>query len=311
MATAQVPTADRLKEIMSYEPDTGEFRHLRVKRGVRHGALAGGINPTDGFRYIGIDGRKYSAQRLAWLYIKGEWPEYEVGFLDQTLESPLRERFDNLAMTVVGELTAAEVRQIFNYDPETGWLTYRTPRRGVTVGRRAGSIDTNGYRYIGVRGQYFTAQRLAWVHATGEWPDSDVRFRNGDKDDTSIRNLFQPIGVQTIPVLRREHQKKDRKEKPAKYRDSDLRRDFGIDLGEYQRMHDQQGGTCAICKQPETVMRNGRIKWMAVDHNHATGAIRGILCSSCNQGIGKMRDDPALLRAAADYIEKHEKDGAV
>lgn len=293
---------------MSYEPDTGEFRHLRVKRGVRRGALAGGISPTDGFRYIGIDGRKYAAQRLAWLYVKGEWPEYELGFLDQTLISPLRERFDNLAMTIVGELTATEVRQIFNYDPETGWLTYRTPRRGVTVGRRAGSIEPNGYRYIGVRGQYFTAQRLAWVHATGEWPDSDVRFKNGDRDDTRIGNLFQPIGVQANPELRRAHDKKDRKEKPAKYRDSDLRRDFGIGLVEYQRMHDQQGGTCAICKQPETVKRNGRIKWMAVDHNHTTGAIRSLLCSSCNQGIGKLRDDPALLRAAADYIERHAKE---
>ena len=62
-------------------------------------------------------------------------------------------------------------------------------------------------------------------------------------------------------------------------------------------MHDAQGGLCAICgrKQPE--------KWLAVDHDHETGVIRGLLCSRCNSGLGQFKDNPDRLRLAADYLE--------
>ena len=65
-----------------------------------------------------------------------------------------------------------------------------------------------------------------------------------------------------------------------------------------------QGGVCAICKQPETATRNGKIKWLAVDHCHTSKRIRGLLCAACNVSIGQMSDDAVRLRAAADYVEK-------
>jgi hypothetical protein len=43
---------------------------------------------------------------------------------------------------------------------------------------------------------------------------------------------------------------------------------------------------------------------MHLDHEHAGGKVRAILCLSCNQGIGKFRDDPAILRAAAEYLQR-------
>lgn len=83
-----------------------------------------------------------------------------------------------------------------------------------------------------------------------------------------------------------------------------LRYMFGMELEEYKRLIVKQGGACAICGQPETARHNdGRTRSLAVDHDHASGAIRGLLCANCNNGIGRFSDDPNLLEAAASYLK--------
>ena len=84
-----------------------------------------------------------------------------------------------------------------------------------------------------------------------------------------------------------------------------LRDSFDLSLDGYRKMLEAQDGKCAICSQPETHKRNGKLKALAVDHNHKTGAIRGLLCSDCNTGIGKLKDDPKVLRLAAQYLDYH------
>jgi hypothetical protein len=63
----------------------------------------------------------------------------------------------------------------------------------------------------------------------------------------------------------------------------------------------QQKWRCKICQSRLT----GRT--CHVDHCHTTGVVRGVLCNTCNPGLGFFRDDPRLLRRAADYIEKHRE----
>lgn len=76
-------------------------------------------------------------------------------------------------------------------------------------------------------------------------------------------------------------------------------RQFGITAEEYRARFTAQGGRCAICSQPPEPRRR-----LAVDHDHQTGRVRGLLCRRCNQSIiGASGDDPALLRRAADYLE--------
>lgn len=84
-----------------------------------------------------------------------------------------------------------------------------------------------------------------------------------------------------------------------------LRWRYGLTLDEYTALANQQGGVCAICHQPNTCVdpRTGTVKLLAVDHDHATGAIRGLLCSDCNRGMGFLKDSQELLRRALEYLE--------
>jgi hypothetical protein len=101
-------------------------------------------------------------------------------------------------------------------------------------------------------------------------------------------------------------------ETPAQ-RDQRRQREFksrtGITLAQYAERFERQHGVCYICEQPErTQRRDGTTQRFAVDHNHTTGVVRGLLCSLCNIGLGCYGDDPERLRAAADYLEKdHEE----
>lgn len=90
-------------------------------------------------------------------------------------------------------------------------------------------------------------------------------------------------------------------------KDRFLRRSFGDDLtyARYMEMFDAQDGKCAICREPEKVMRHGKVAALAVDHDHITGAVRGLLCHECNTGLGKFRDSASILTLAIAYLEKH------
>jgi hypothetical protein len=74
----------------------------------------------------------------------------------------------------------------------------------------------------------------------------------------------------------------------------------------YARLLEQQGGACAICLHPERYIdkRTGEPRRLAVDHDHATGGVRGLLCGRCNRGIGQFGDDPDALARATDYLRQ-------
>jgi hypothetical protein len=74
---------------------------------------------------------------------------------------------------------------------------------------------------------------------------------------------------------------------------------YGMLPGEYDTRLAAQGGVCAVCGEPPQGKRR-----LAVDHDPVTRRVRGLLCSRCNTGLGQMRDDPRLLRAAAEYLER-------
>ena len=81
-----------------------------------------------------------------------------------------------------------------------------------------------------------------------------------------------------------------------------LLRTYGIDLDEYNRLLEAQGGRCAICRTPDPGPKrsNAELKpSFAVDHDHQTDQVRGLLCEKCNRGLGQFNDNPEHLEAAA------------
>lgn len=94
-----------------------------------------------------------------------------------------------------------------------------------------------------------------------------------------------------------------RKRSVEEHRKHHLRWRYGITHEEYERMLAEQGGGCAVCGSTE--IGNKKAKHFHVDHCHTTGKVRGLLCSGCNTAIGQAAEDPARLRALADYVEVH------
>ncbi len=89
---------------------------------------------------------------------------------------------------------------------------------------------------------------------------------------------------------------------------SRLRCQWGMSIEEYNAMLANQNGACAICGNPSNQnTHNGYPARLAVDHSHETGVIRGLLCRTCNLGIGNFLDLPVLLEAAVAYLRAHGK----
>lgn len=102
---------------------------------------------------------------------------------------------------------------------------------------------------------------------------------------------------------KRENERNQYHRNPQRAKNWKLKRDFGISLEEYHELLEKQYGKCAICKQEETAIHpSGKRKRLAVDHDHDTGRVRGLLCENCNHGIGKFKDSPDRLIEAANYL---------
>jgi len=89
-----------------------------------------------------------------------------------------------------------------------------------------------------------------------------------------------------------------------RYSEYQYQRRYGLSFGEVESLFESQNGRCAICAQ-EIRLRGpkGRDK-VVVDHDHATGQVRGLLCTPCNLMIGYANDKPACLQSAISYLER-------
>jgi HNH endonuclease/AP2 domain len=93
-------------------------------------------------------------------------------------------------MIIVGDEGVERLRELLNYDPETGIFTRRIARKGYPAGIRAGHRSKfNGYRKVSIDGCDYPEHRLAWLYITGRWPMVDIDHINRVKDDNRFCNL--------------------------------------------------------------------------------------------------------------------------
>lgn len=97
-----------------------------------------------------------------------------------------------------------------------------------------------------------------------------------------------------------------RKPSSEQIRKAKLKHKYNLTLEDYNKLWEQQNGLCTICGNPETAKhQSGTTLNLAVDHNHETGKVRGLLCRSCNFMIAHSKDDINVLKNAIKYLKEN------
>lgn len=109
------------------------------------------------------------------------------------------------------------------------------------------------------------------------------------------KKIYYRLHRDEIRRKQREYYYKKQPELAEAYRQRYVKSNYGITDTEYKEMFSAQGGRCAICG-------NESHKTLAIDHNHSTNQIRGLLCINCNTALGKFKDSPEVLQNAYQYL---------
>lgn len=107
---------------------------------------------------------------------------------------------------------------------------------------------------------------------------------------------------------RNEYQREYGRANPHIRRKIHIKRYYGLDWEVYCKMYASQEGKCKICGVEINLYKDkkSQIETTAIDHNHLTGKVRGLLCSKCNKGLGSFGDNIELLKIAIEYLEESQ-----
>ncbi len=220
----------------------------------------------------------------------------------------------------------------WNYKQISLGANFDTPEAASEVREEAkrrllSETDQDGFNRVMEELRVWKGQKTAWRflnrdHSSHAW-NSFEAFCSDVKDVPVMRYsmvpldatapigpgnfdwTFPPDATRTTPEGIVAHNKARKERQGDVIRDREFRRKYGIGFPAYQQMLLDQKGVCAICEKPETKIENGTIRLLSVDHNHTTGAVRGLLCANCNLAIGYTCDDVTVLQKAIGYLRKH------
>jgi hypothetical protein len=195
------PTQQRVKELYQYDLDTGLFARINPSRGKKeskigvYGQVGAGKVTELGYVMLPVDGFRYNAGSLAWLYTTGEWPKrlkYINGIKTDNRMSNLR--VNSVDKKEVERLKSIKIsyerlKELLHYDPSTGWFTWLIDSSMTKKGERAGGHHSLGYRQIGIDYQKYLEHHLVVFYMTGEWPKFEIDHINHIRDDNRLCNI--------------------------------------------------------------------------------------------------------------------------
>lgn len=112
---------------------------------------------------------------------------------------------------------------------------------------------------------------------------------------------------QKAALVAREWRKRNLEQSRANNKRTHVANKYGITTEDYDALLKAQNSVCAICGEASNSMHpKGKVYDLAVDHNHKTGAVRGLLCRACNYALGLFRENPNHLKSALQYLEKYK-----
>ena len=340
-------TQERLKEVLSYDPETGIFRWIspssnRIHVGERAGAVG-----ANGRRFITIDGETFQAHRLAWFYVHAEWPDGDIKQLNGDYEDCSLANLQPISRIQQARLRStllANIRGLRGVSPAARgkWraaitASYKKIMLGAFNTKEEASAEYERAMEILADAKtpneceaaidkiiQHRRKRVAWdrVQRSGrshEWASfaqfsADVGYMEADESTVAAEDESRPIGPTNFRWLvrpkgefdrstregRASYAKAYRDANPGRWRHSRLRKNYGIGEIEYHRMLEQNGARCFICdRQP--------LQRFAIDHNHDTKDVRGLLCKQCNYAMGQFGNDPDRLRRAAEFLELRDE----
>lgn len=339
---------ETVRRVLGYDPETGIFVwKVPTSRKIIAGQQAGVI-ASNGRRYIAVLGEKILAHRLAWFYAHGVWPNGNIaaknGRYDDIRLSNLKiETVNETAHRAKVRSTNQSGFRGVSWSASKGkWVaTLTRDGRRIHLGYFGDAIAASSVVEAAMaNAPQDRGTEAIWSDYRKQRHQTRILWNRISRSEThnwvSFDDFLSSIGVipslshRLIPLDAKkvfgpdnfvwaeplpkssaaEASRAHRLANLAQYKDKQLQKDFAISLSDYQRMFVEQKGVCAICARAETEERNGKVKWLAVDHDHSTGEVRALLCHACNKAIGLFGDSVEFLTAAIAYLKRYAKTDA-
>ncbi len=140
-----------------------------------------------------------------------------------------------------------------------------------------------------------TSSQVQWHWFLLDW--WLMRTKEQKKKHAEYMRAYSQRNPEKKKLLRKRYRKN--------HKANQLKAKYGITIEEYQAMFDSQGGVCKLCGQEETtrISRGDGIRSLAVDHDHNTGKVRGLLCYQCNVVLGQYEKHKDLFPKFQEYLD--------